>query len=511
MKQIEFETDVSLEQILQNIKEEAEDQLLIKLPSDAVVLKKPYNKKIIEQASVQFGKSITISIPDTTPSAADELEEKTTQEDFVEGKDVAEQVIKNISHQPISTIVKKVGFLAKAKKIAAKRFLKVPLFVWSAAIVLTFIIFPAILLWLIPSATVNILVENKPIETDAVIIASAQVREIDAEGNVIPLKTESITKTGLENAKATGKKTVGDPAKGRITLVDYRFDLKAPVKKGTIVTVLEGPAAGFQFSVDNDVTVPVATKSADLTKTFNGTAGVNVTATKIGEKGNVSAGTKFKVGSYSREFLEAINDVDFSGGNSHEAIVVSGDDQKKLLESLTEKLKNESEEELKAKLGDINIPEGGIETEMIKQTFDKAVGEETKEFSLSLEVKTTAKIFEANDIKEVMKKVLEPSIPEGFVISEEDIEIESEVLEKQSPDSLKILGKIKSVLKPKLDLEKVKHDLARRRFGTGKFYLENLGNVSGSEISVRPGFFKIFGILPPNPDRIEVKTVVKGQ
>jgi len=85
------------------------------------------------------------------------------------------------------------------------------------------------------------------------------------------------------------------------------------------------------------------------------------------------------------------------------------------------------------------------------------------------------------------------------------------VLEKQSPDSLKILGKIKSVLKPKLDLEKVKHDLARRRFGTGKFYLENLGNVSGSEISVRPGFFKIFGILPPNPARIEVKTVVKGQ
>src|SRR3990172_354692 len=258
MKQIEFETDVSLEQILQNIKEEAEDQLLIKLPSDAVVLKKPYNKKIIEQASVQFGKSITISIPETTPSAADELEEKTTQEDFVEGKDVAEQIIKDKPHQPVSTIVKKVGFLAKAKKIAAKRFLKVPLFVWSAAIVLTFIIFPAILLWLIPSATVNILVENKPIETDAVIIASAQVREIDAEGNVIPLKTESITKTGLENAKATGKKTVGDPAKGRITLVDYRFDLKAPVKKGTIVTVLEGPAAGFQFSVDNDVTVPIA-------------------------------------------------------------------------------------------------------------------------------------------------------------------------------------------------------------------------------------------------------------
>jgi len=510
MKQIEFETDVSLEQILQNIKEEAEDQLLIKLPSDAVVLKKPYNKKIIEQASVQFGKSITISIPDTTPSAADELEEKTTQEDFVEGKDVAEQVIKNISHQPISTIVKKVGFLAKAKKIAAKRFLKVPLFVWSAAIVLTFIIFPAILLWFIPSATVNILVENKPIETDAVIIASAQVSEIDAEGNVIPLKTESITKTGLENAKATGKKTVGDPAKGRVRIVNFSLSLNANVKKGTKLTVVEGSAAGLQFALESDVFIPVATKSADL-KIIVGEKGANVTAVKIGEKGNVTAGTKLKVGDYNREFLESVNDVDFSGGNSHEAIVVSEDDQKKLLESLTEKLKNESEEELKAKLGDINIPEGGVETEVIKQTFDKAVGEETKEFSLSLEVKTTAKIFEANDIKEVMKKVLEPSIPEGFVISEEDIEIESEVLEKQSPDSLKILGKIKSVLKPKLDLEKVKHDLARRRFGTGKFYLENLGNVSGSEISVRPGFFKIFGILPPNPARIEVKTVVKGQ
>ena len=123
--------------------------------------------------------------------------------------------------------------------------------------------------------------------------------------------TQKVSGATKETTATTGTATVGDKAKGVVTIANKTV---APlvVKKGTILTTDNGK---YSFSVDEEVTV--ASASSGLLDVISGKAtGVTVTATKIGPEYNLSQDNTLTVDSYSRTVAIAISEKEFTGGTS---------------------------------------------------------------------------------------------------------------------------------------------------------------------------------------------------
>ena len=141
---------------------------------------------------------------------------------------------------------------------------------------------------------------------------------------------EKTTVEGSKTASTTGIKTVGDKAKGQVTI--YRAGTSMSLPSGTII---KGPDS-LSFSLDEAVTVASGSAGSP------GSTKANVSAASIGASYNLSSGTSFSVGSYSLGDLEAKNESAFSGGSSREVNVVSDDDMEKLEKDLTDELKDKT-------------------------------------------------------------------------------------------------------------------------------------------------------------------------
>ena len=152
------------------------------------------------------------------------------------------------------------------------------------------------------------------------------------------------------------------------------------------------------------------------------------------------------------------------------------------------------------------IPEGGLEAEIVNETYDKKVGEEAADFRLSLEVKFTAKIFSEDDLKNILIESISDSIPSGFEIDKEGSSVESEILEK-GEDDLKVLGKIKANLLPIIDTSDIAKNIAGKDFGATDKYLKSIDAITGFEIKLEPSVMKLFGTMPFVSGRIKVKII----
>ena len=355
--------------------------------------------------------------------------------------------------------------------------------------------------WFLPSADVKITVEKDTKTNQITLTASAEATEVDVENRIVPLKVEEVTKSDVDEGEATGRLVVGTPAKGRVTIGNFSPHTSKKFEAGTTVKSISGLKQGLEFTLDTAVTVPKATFSG-LTLVA-GQVGVNTTAKKIGDEGNLPAGTEFQVGSEDVGTVKAVNDLAFTGGDSKEIAAVSEEDRKKLKEELLDKLSKEAKEELQQKLEGSTIPEGGLQVEVTKEKYDKAVGEEAKTFSLTLEVKATAKLFQEEDLKKVLVESIKPSVPEGFVVDEAGSTVGSEISQTEGED-VEILGKIKAVLIPDIKKDDLKKQLSGKNFGSAASHLQSLKNISGFEIEVKPGIFRIFKFMPFNASKINI-------
>ncbi|MEX0616200.1 MAG: hypothetical protein WD231_00130 [Candidatus Woykebacteria bacterium] len=499
MKILEFGQDAKLSQILESIQAADEIEIGIKIPHDSLVFQNPINREIIERHAKKVGKKVEIE--------GAQLIKKVEAENFgfLEGEDVATKKVD--VQEPIEKEEEEVvraapkpssgGLLKFFKGFKGRK----KLLLLAAGALCLLILFLGSF-WIVPSAQVKVTVKTETKNNQVTLTASSKATEVDLEGKTIPLSVEEVTKSDIATGKSTGKLTVGAPAKGRVTIGNFSTVTSKKFSAGATVKSVSGQSVGLEFTLDSDVTVPKASSSG-----FNivaGQAGVNVTAKKIGSEGNLPASTEFQVGSESLGTIKAVNDLAFSGGESKQVTAVSEADRKKLKEELLEKLKKEAEEELEAKLEGSKIPKGGLKTEITKENYDKAVGEEAEEFNLTLEVRAEAALFQESDLKKVLIESIKSQVPEGFKVDEDSSEVESELFDGQAEGEVEILGKIKAVIVPDFGEGEIAKNLSGKSVGAAGSYLDGLDNVSGFEIKINPAFFRIFNLLPFNSGRISV-------
>ena len=185
---------------------------------------------------------------------------------------------------------------------------------------------------LLPKANILIFVEPRILEKDTQIVADPTVTSVDEKNGKIPGQIVEVVVSGNEKGLASGKKQIGDSAKGTVVIYN-KTDASKALSKGITLT----NSNGLKFSLDTSVSI--ASQSAtDLGITF-GKASSTITAFNIGADSNLPSGSDLTISGYSASQVSAKSEGNFSGGTSKDVTVVTDSDQKKLLATLASNLR----------------------------------------------------------------------------------------------------------------------------------------------------------------------------
>lgn len=354
----------------------------------------------------------------------------------------------------------------------------------------------------LPKASVKIFVEPKILEKDAQVTADPNQKEINEDSKIIPGQNIETEVSGSSKGQASGKKQIGDPAKGTVSLYNKTNDSKS-LSKGTILSL----SNNLKFSLD--ISVSIASSSATDTGVTYGKISATVTASAVGADSNLPSGSELSVGGFSSSQISAKAEGNFSGGTSKDVTVVSDEDQKKLLASLASDLRRQAQQKLQEKLPGKKILEEALSENIIKKSYNKNINDQASEFSLNLTIDYKGVAFEDKDLKQIVGKLVTTQIPEGFELNLEDTETQADVSKLQKDGKLIFLARFKAKLLPKLDTNKIKEKLKGKTPSEVEKILKQMDNILGSEIKFSPSLPSILQRLPLLSRNITIEVGLK--
>lgn len=331
----------------------------------------------------------------------------------------------------------------------------------------------------------------------AVIHLSAKTfdREMDlaATGQVL-----EVTEIGTKKSVTTGKKLVGDKAKGTVTI--YSASAAKTFPEGTLLTSPEG----LKFTLDQDT--PVASASDFLTPS---TAIAKVTAVEISDKYNLAANTKFTIGN-SASYL-AKNDSAFTGGNAHEATVITKEDQNRLMATLSAELTNKAQNDLQVKLssGQSLLP-NAVTSQITKKKFSKDIDQEGDTVSLDLTLDFKGVVVSKEEVIARFKEKFPAEIPAGFDFSVDQSNLEIKSTKPDKTGNLVLTSHLTAKLLPQIDATQIIKNISGKSPREAiKIITSNTG-VNGVDFEINPKFFRPVTnfFLPWRPGAITLETVV---
>ena len=182
------------------------------------------------------------------------------------------------------------------------------------------------------------------------------------------------------------------------------------------------------------------------------------------------------------------------------------DDQKKLKAKVTDELKTKAEEEIQKKLpSDSKIVAEAISAIDGKYTFNKDVNDVANEFSLQASIKFKGTSYSEPDLRTIVSKLVQTTIPEGFEMNLQDAQTQADIV-KVDPKNGTLTFKAKFIAKllPKYDIDKLKEEIKGLTTSGAAEKIGVLENAIGSEIKFSPSIPAQIAVLPFLPQNITI-------
>lgn len=343
-------------------------------------------------------------------------------------------------------------------------------------------------------ADVKVFVEPRIQEEDAQVIADPAQKTIDEDKKIIPGQVVDGEVSGSGKDSASGKRQIGDPAKGTVIVYNKTSD-SVSLSKGTQVS-----KDGVKFTLDSSVSI--ASQSASDSGITFGKEKVNVTAVSIGADGNLPSGAEFTVAGYVSDKMAGKSEGNFSGGTSKNVTVVSSDDQQRLLAKLTSDLRQQAQQKLQDKYPNKKILQEALSEQIISKSYSKNVNDQANEFSLNMTIRYKGTAFEDKDLKAIVSKLVNTKVPEGFTLDISQTETQADVSKLEKDGKLIFLAKFKAKLIPKIDTEKIKKQIIFKTPDEVVNIIKSMENVLGAEVYLNikqlPSFLQRLPILSKN-------------
>ncbi len=152
------------------------------------------------------------------------------------------------------------------------------------------------------------------------------------------------------------------------------------------------------------------------------------------------------------------------------------------------------------------LPES-IETKILEKSSSVNIGAETEKFNFQIKIKSATVAFKLKDVEDFAFLSLLSQTPIGKQIDRQSLKVE------YSPETLNLeLGKliaqlnISAKIYPEIDLNSLKKGLSGKSSSEAEVLMENLPEISGSEIKLFPFWQRI---IPKNLDKIKVELILE--
>lgn len=386
------------------------------------------------------------------------------------------------------------NFRIPSIRLPSLKFNSVPYWLPVGTVVFIVVLFVLFYIF-IPTATITLSPQTRALEKDVAIIIDVNSSSVDKEKKKIPAKVVEIDKEGEKSQPTTGKKTVGDRAKGEVTIYNKTENRKT-FSKGTLLT---GPS-DLRFSLDDEVTV-ASTSAFELTPS---SVKAKLIANQIGEESNLGAGTNFPFKDFPTSSYFAKNDSAFSGGTKREVVVVSKEDQENLLTALTQDLQIKAEEELSKQSQDYRIVDVDMKQEVTTKKYNKNVGEEADTVMLTLGLNFSTLAYKDADLLELIENEITKVTPQGFIFEENKFETTIKTIAENKDGSTSVQLRYKALLIPDLKGDDIRNSIAGKTKEAVEAYLKSLP-LETYKISQNIELPPPFDLLPQRSANIHVE------
>lgn len=348
--------------------------------------------------------------------------------------------------------------------------------------------------WYLPKASIVIYLSPKKLEETIEIKVDPSANSADISERILPAEKIETAVSGDKTKSSTGVKTVGEKAKGEVTL--YRVGSSLTLKEGTLVN---GPS-NLNFTLEDEV--EIASGSASSPSTTK----AQVLAEDIGSDYNLAAETSFTIEGYSASDIEAKNEGAFSGGSSKEINIVSEEDITNLEEDLRTELLDRAKENLEEKVSaDSVFIDESIEAQVSSRDFSKKAGDEAESIKLSMDIDTVAYTVSKEKMAELAKNVLEDKIPDKFVLRKEQIDVEFSL--KESAEEVFIFdSRVVANLLPEVDPEEIANQVRGKYPQVAQEYMKRqIPGFARAKVTITPYLPGKLNSLPRVVDNIDIE------
>lgn len=331
--------------------------------------------------------------------------------------------------------------------------------------------------WVLPKVNITILQLPKAISESASVTVNPTATVVDAATKIVPGRKQERTVSGQKSIAVTGKKDMGDPARGTVTVYNKSLTSKQ-LKKGTALT-----AGSLSFTLDADVAIASASESLASGSVTYGKASVAITATKLGPQSNLPASTEFSIRDTATSVIVARNDAAISGGTSKVVTVVSRADYDALVTDLTRDLIEKAKAELATSVaGGERLIDETVKTTVTQKKFDAELDQEAKELHGSITISISGISYSDEDIASLFADLVAGSVPSGYTLEKSGERVNATNVQVKKDGSIGLNVEYTGQVLPTFDLPAIKSKLAGKPLTQVEEELRMTAGVGGIEI-----------------------------
>lgn len=354
--------------------------------------------------------------------------------------------------------------------------------------------------WVLPKVSVTILQAAQTVSAQSAVTVNPGSTVVDAATKTIPARKQEQTVSGDTSIAVSGKKDIGDPARGTVTIYNKTLTGKQ-LKKGAILS-----AGSLSFTLDSDVSIASASESVGSI-TF-GKANASVTALKLGPQSNVPASTEFGLKDTPSSVMIARNDAALSGGTSKVVTVVSRADYDALVIALTKDLIGKAKSQLATSVaGGGQLIDETVTTTVTDKKFDAELDEEANELHGSITVAITGFSYSKEDIASLFTDLLAAAVPAGYTLSSSGTKIHASNVQVKKDGTISLTVVYETQALPTFDLPAIRAKLAGKSLVQAQEELKAIAGVGGIEMDKVK--WSLWGPkLPANANNIAISVKV---
>ncbi len=371
-------------------------------------------------------------------------------------------------------------------------------------------------IWKTQKAEINIVVNSQPL-VKSIQVQVAQDGKNNADARTLEGRVFATTLTETVKTDTTGKKIIGEKAKGKIEIRNLTTTKKNLDKGEELISKDDDDLSYFlrkeievpAGQVDNCPTFPIG---CDF---LPGVVEADVDAEKIGKDYNLDKGDDLEFDDYSKNELTAeVKEGGISGGKSEEVRVVTQADLDKLAVDIAKIFKEKSPNALKTSVPSGWVMISGSEAgTSISKKFNYKVDEVADQVELTESMNYQGLGYSFQALEGLLNELLKEFVPDEFELSKESKDMNVEILGNTEKTALSLAKAdlqvtLKSFIVPIINADEIKSQLVGISIPEAERVLSNVRNVENYQIVLNPSI-PLLNFLPRNVDNLNVSVTRK--